>query len=45
MQSSDVAVLFLGSEFSSQVRDELRALLNWEKKVKAVVVCVEDSTK
>lgn len=45
MQSSDVAVFFLGSEVSSQVRDELRALLDWETKVKAVVVCVEDSDK
>lgn len=43
MQSSDVAVLFLGSEFTSQVRDELSALQDWESKVKAVVVCVGDS--
>lgn len=45
VQLSDVAVLFLGSESTSQVRDELSALQDWESKVKAVVVCVGDSDR
>ena len=45
VQASDVAVLFLGSEVTAQVRDELSALQEWQSQVKAVVVCAEDSNR
>lgn len=43
VQSANMVVLFLGSEVTAQVRDELNALQDWQGEVKAVVVCVGDS--